>query len=45
MGIGKELIESAEQALAIAKGEAKPAGVFVPESKEVAAIRKKQELC
>ncbi len=44
MSFGKELIQSAEEALAIAKGEAEPAGVFVPESVDVSAIRKKQSL-
>ena len=44
MSIGKELIQSAEDALAIAKGEMEPAGVFIPETVDVAAIRKKQKL-
>ncbi len=44
MSFGKELIRSAEEALAIAKGEAEPAGEFVPETVDVAAIRKKQKL-
>ena len=44
MSIGKELIESAEQALAIAKGEVEPAGVFVPKPVDVAAVRKKHKL-
>jgi putative transcriptional regulator len=44
MSFGKELIESAHEALAIAKGEAEPAGVFVPEPVDVAAIRKKFKL-
>ena len=43
MSFGKELIQSAEEALAIAKDE-EPAGVFVPESVDVSAIRKKQSL-
>ena len=41
---GKDLIKSANEALAIAKGEAEPAGIYVPESVDVAAIRKKQKL-
>jgi len=44
MGFGKELIESANEALAIAKGEAEPAGVFIPETVDVAAIRKRLKL-
>ena len=44
MSLGKELIQSAHEALAIAKGEAEPAGVFVPESVDVAAIRKRLKL-
>ncbi len=44
MSFGKELIQSAEEALAIAKGEIEPAGVFIPETVDVAAIRKKQRL-
>ena len=41
---GDRLVESARQALAIAKGEAQPAGIFVPETVDVAAIRKKLRL-
>lgn len=37
---GRELIESAHEALAIAKGEAKPARVLVPADIDVKAIRK-----
>ncbi|WP_282611170.1 DNA-binding transcriptional regulator [Pelagibius sp. Alg239-R121] len=44
MTFGKELIDSANEALKIAKAEAKPAGVFVPETVDVVAIRKKQRL-
>lgn len=44
MSLGKELIQSAHEALAIAKGETEPAGVFVPESVDVAAIRKRLNL-
>ena len=40
MSFGKELIESAEQALAIAKGEMEPGSVHVPEQIDVAGIRK-----
>lgn len=38
---GRELIESAHEALAIAEGKAKPAGVYVSPSVDVAAIRRK----
>lgn len=38
---GRELIESAKEALAIAKGEAKPARAFVPADVDVRAIRKR----
>jgi len=41
VSIGKELVQSAEEALAIAKGESKPGAVYVPPRVEVAAIRKK----
>lgn len=41
MTLGKELIQSANEALAIAEGRAEPAAVFVPESIDVAAIRKR----
>lgn len=44
MSFGKELIQSAEEALSIARGEMEPAGAFVPETVDVAAIRKKQKL-
>ncbi|TCQ14985.1 NadS family protein [Rhizobium sp. PP-CC-3G-465] len=44
MTFGKELIQSAEEALAIAEGRAEPAAVFVPETIDVAAIRKRQKL-
>jgi putative transcriptional regulator len=44
MTFGKELIESAEEALAIAEGRTEPAAVFVPETIDVAAIRKRQKL-
>ena len=44
MTFGKELIQSAEQALAIAKGRAEPAAVFSPETVDVAAIRKRQKI-
>ncbi len=40
MTFGKELIESAEEALRIAGGEAEPAAIYIPESINVAAIRK-----
>lgn len=38
---GRELIESANEALAIAKGEASPARAFVPADIDVKAIRKR----
>lgn len=44
MSFGEDLLKSANEALAIAKGDAEPAGVYVPESVDVAAIRKKQKL-
>ena len=44
MTFGKELIQSAKEAIAIAEGQAKPAAVFVPEAIDVAAIRKSQKL-
>lgn len=40
MSFGKELVRSAEEALAIAKGEANPGAVYVPPNVEVASIRK-----
>ena len=36
MSFGRELIQSAKEAVAIAKGELEPAGVFVPEAMDVA---------
>jgi putative transcriptional regulator len=44
MSFGSELIKSANEALAIAKGEVEPAGIYVPEIVDVAAIRKRQKL-
>ena len=41
---GKELIESAREALAIARGEAKPARAYSFPSPDVAAIRKSMGL-
>jgi putative transcriptional regulator len=41
---GKELIESAGEALAIAQGRKKPARKFHPEPVDVAAIRKRLRL-
>lgn len=38
---GRELIESAHEALAIAEGRAEPVGMYVPPSVDVAAIRRK----
>ena len=42
--LGKELVQSAKEALAIAEGRAKPARVWVPEDIDVAAIRKSLNL-
>ncbi len=44
MRFGKELIQSAEDTLAIAKSEMDPAGVSIPETVDAAAIRKKRKL-
>lgn len=44
MSFGAELIASAKEALEIAEGRRDPAAVFVPESIDVAAIRKRQKL-
>jgi putative transcriptional regulator len=44
MGFGKELIESAREALQIAEGKANPGAVYLPEAVDVAAIRKSQKL-
>ncbi|MDA7966224.1 hypothetical protein [Ruegeria sp.] len=41
MSVGKSLIQGAQEALAIAKGELEPAAVYAPETIDVAAIRKK----
>ncbi len=42
--LSKELIESAEEALAIAEGRLQPAKSFAPEVIDVAAIRKRLNL-
>lgn len=39
MSFGKELVESAREALAIAEGKLEPAGVYIPDAIDVAAIR------
>ncbi len=44
MSFGSDLIASAKDALAIAEGRQEPAAVFVPESIDVAAIRKRRKL-
>ena len=44
MTFGEELIQSANEALAIAKGEAAPARVHVPPKVDVAEIRARQNL-
>ena len=41
---GAELVASAHEALAIAKGDAEPARAFVPEKVDVPAIRAKSKL-
>lgn len=41
MSFGENLIKSANEALAIAKGEMEPGAVYVPEKVDVAAIRKR----
>jgi putative transcriptional regulator len=41
---GDELIQSAKEALVIARGEEKPAFVYVPEKVDVAAIRKRKRM-
>lgn len=44
MTFGEELIQSAKEALAIAEGKADPAAIYIPETIDVAAIRKRQRL-
>lgn len=44
MSVGKSLLKGAREALAIAKGEMEPAAVYVPETVDVAAIRKRLKL-
>ncbi len=44
MSFGKERIQSAREALAIAEGRGEPAALFVSETIDVAAIRKRQRL-
>lgn len=44
MTFGKELIQSANEALAIAEGTLEPGAVYIPETIDVAAIRKRQKL-
>lgn len=44
MSFGNELIQSANEALEIARGDAEPAAVYVPETVDVAAIRRQQGL-
>lgn len=41
---GQRLIESAQQALAVARGEMEPAGIHHVEVPDVAVIRKRQKL-
>ncbi len=44
MSCGSDLIASAKEALEIAEGRQEHGAVFVPESVDVAAIRKRQKL-
>ncbi len=44
MSFAGDLIQSAREAAAIARGEAEPAGIFIPDRVDVAEIRKKQGL-
>ena len=44
MSVGKSVIKGAYEALAIAKGELEPGAVYVSETVDVAAIRKKLKL-
>ena len=44
MSFADDLIQSAKEAVAIAKGEAEPAGIFIPDRVDVAAVRRKQGL-
>ena len=44
MSVAKSLIRGAEEALSIAKGEMEPAAIHVPETVDVASIRKKLNL-
>lgn len=44
MSFGHELVQSAREALAIARGEMEPGRVHVFEAPDVAAIRKRQKL-
>ncbi|NIZ14079.1 DNA-binding transcriptional regulator [Phaeobacter sp. HF9A] len=44
MSFGNELIQSANEALEIARGDVEPASDYVPETVDVAAIRKQQGL-
>lgn len=44
MTFGKELIQSAKEALAIAEGRAKPAAVLLPKTIDVASMRKSPKL-
>lgn len=44
MNFGEELIQSANEALRIAQGKEEPAAIYVPETVDVAAIRRKQGL-
>ncbi len=43
MTFGKELVQSAKEALAIAEGRVEPAAVYVPETVDVATIRERPQ--
>ena len=44
MSLAEDLIQSAREAVDIAKGEEEPAGIFIPDRVDVAAVRRKQGL-
>jgi len=44
MAFGKELIQSAKEAMAIAEDQVKPPAIFEPETTDVATIQTSQKL-
>lgn len=44
MSVGSSLVKGAHEALSIAQGDLEPAAAYVPETIDVAAIRKKLKL-